>query len=226
MPRFTMESFMNTAASELQCGHLTRSTAEAGAATSPSQARHLKCIIGLMKPLVVLLLLAISVQAQSLADAARMERARRANLKSVFVLKAEGAPAPVPAAVAAGDAKAGEGKAGDTKPENAKAGSTATSKDLPKPQAPPPVDANKIWNDEVEKLRAKVRDLQDQETALQLQQNELTNQVFAPITEPAAHDRAQAQLGENQTKLAAVRADLDQAKKILDATLLQGPPKK
>lgn len=196
-------------------------------ASSPSQALHLKCIIGLMKPLVVILLLAISVQAQSLADAARKERERQAKLRPTRILTAEGvAPtAPAGAAGKAGEAKADEGKPGVTKPEEAKT-AASTSKDTSKPQAPPSVDPNKTWNDDVEKLRAKVRDLQDQETALQLQQNDLTNQVFAPVTEPAAHDRAQAQLGENQQKLAAVRAELDQTRKTLDAMLLQGPPKK
>src|SRR5436189_6008562 len=77
IPRLTRDSFMKTWSSALHCGHLTRSAREGGISTSSSQARHLKCIIGVMKPLIVVLLLAISVQAQTpLVDAARKERER------------------------------------------------------------------------------------------------------------------------------------------------------
>ena len=56
--------------------------------------------------------------------------------------------------------------------------------------------------------------------------HEVTNQVYAPVTDPATQERALAQLGQVQQQLAAVRKDLDEAKKMLDSMQLQGPPKK
>jgi len=154
-----------------------------------------------MKPLVVVLLFTTSIQAQSVADAARKERERRSNLRSVVIF-------------------ASQGKAAETQT------APAPAKELPKPQPAPPPDPIQIWNSELDKLRARIRALQDQETALQLQQNEIRNQVYAPVTDPATQEQAQARLGQNQQQLAAVRTDLDQARKSLDDMLLQGPPKK
>src|SRR4051794_19860317 len=67
--RVTMESFINTGISPLHCGHLMDSMPDGGIAISFSQTRHLKCIIGVMKTLLVMLLLTVTVQAQSIADA-------------------------------------------------------------------------------------------------------------------------------------------------------------
>jgi outer membrane protein TolC len=75
------------------------------------------------------------------------------------------------------------------------------------------------------KLRVKVQELQDQERALQLQVNQLTSQFLAPVSDQTSRDQAQARIGETQNRLTAVRAELDQAKKTLDAMQLQGPPK-
>src|SRR5205823_2716463 len=127
-----------------------------------SHARHLKCIIGLMKPLLVMLLLTVSVQAQSLADAARQERARQAPLQPTIVIREIGTlPAPLAAETAA-DSTA-ETKGGQTK-----------AADVSKPKAPPAPDPVDVWNGRMDQLRAKIRDLQDQEMALQLQRNDLT----------------------------------------------------
>src|SRR5213594_2137386 len=101
-----MESFMNTSRSALQCGHLTRSVREGRMAASASQALHLKCIIGVMRAFIVILLMAASVHAQSIADVARKERERREHLqKPAAVVKAEGAPS------AASEAKPPQGAA-------------------------------------------------------------------------------------------------------------------
>src|SRR5438105_13638841 len=100
-----MESFMKTSISALQWGHFTRLDGESCTTTSPSQPLHWKCIIGGMRALIVILLVAASVHAQSLADAARKERERRANLKPPqVVVKAEGTPSAAPAPEAAKDA--------------------------------------------------------------------------------------------------------------------------
>src|SRR5207247_2098201 len=84
-----IESFINTSTSALQCGHLTRSARLGATAISRSQAAHLKCIMRDMRVFLVILLVALSVHAQSLADAARKERERRAHLKPATVLQAE-----------------------------------------------------------------------------------------------------------------------------------------
>src|SRR5207247_8792900 len=89
-----IESFINTSTSALQCGHLTRSARLGATAISRSQAAHLKCIMRDMRVFVVILLVALSVHAQSLADAARKERERRDYLKPAAVLQAEGALRP------------------------------------------------------------------------------------------------------------------------------------
>ncbi len=153
-----------------------------------------------MRAFLVILLVAVSVHAQSLADAARKERERRAHLKSAPVIQAEGAPSPA-------GAKAEEGK---------------------KPQEPPktPVDPVKEYNDLLQKLRARVMVLQDDEAATQLQINDLTNQINAPVVDQATKDQTLALLGDARQKLAAVRLELDQTRKTLDTMQLQGPPKK
>src|SRR5206468_2399363 len=46
-----------------------------------------------MRALIVILLMAVCVHAQSLADVARKERERRVHLKPALVIKAEGSPA-------------------------------------------------------------------------------------------------------------------------------------
>ena len=153
-----------------------------------------------MRAFLVILLVAVSVHAQSLADAARKERERRAHLKSAPVIQAEGAPSPA-------GSKAEEGK---------------------KPQEPPktPVDPVKEYNDLLQKLRARVMVLQDDEAATQLQINDLTNQINAPVVDQVTKDQTLALLGDARQKLAGVRLELDQTRKTLDTMQLQGPPKK
>ena len=177
-----------------------------------------------MKPLILILLISISVQAQSLAEAARKERERRANLhpsRVIISVEAPKAEEPPPTA-----APAEQPKTADTKPGDAKGAAPEPSKELPKTQTPTTVDPVQVWNNQVNQLRARIRTLQDQEMALVLQQNQATNQVYAPVTDPATQERSLAQLGQIQQQLAAVRKDLEEAKKTLDAMQLQGPPKK
>jgi hypothetical protein len=237
---------MKTSSSVRHRGHCTRLDAAGGATTSPSQALHLKCIIEVMRALIVILLVAASVHAQSLADAARKERERRANLKPAAVIKAEGNPAPagpaaVPAATpgpAAEAPKAEEAKkpeeAGpaDAKAADKSAPSDKTAekpadkpKEPPKPPAPA-VDPAKEWNAQVDKFRTKIQALQDEEAATQLRINQLNNQIYAPVVDQAAKDQALAQVADAQQKLGAVRLELDQTRKTLEALQLQGPPKK
>lgn len=207
---------MKTRSSAWQPVQFTRSACEGGTASSAPHARHLKCIIGLMKPLLVMLLVAVSVQAQSIADVARKERERQAKLKPTLVVVSnqtitneEPKPTTPP---------------DQAKPEDAKAATTEPSKDA-KAQAPP-VDPVQAWNNRLAQLRDRLRTLQDQETALQLQLNQANNQVYAPVTDPATQQRALAQVGQIQLQLSAVRKELDDTRKALDSMQLQGPPKK
>lgn len=151
-----------------------------------------------MKPLLMMLLLATSVQAQSLADVARQERERQAQVKSTVVIKEAGPPVPA-----------------DGKPN-----------DVPKANLPAEPDAAALWNARTDELRNRIKDLQEQETALQLQQTNLRDQVYAPVVDPVAKDQAQADLTQNIQQLAKVREDLDLTKKDLDTMLAEGPPKK
>lgn len=166
-----------------------------------------------MKPLILLLLLAVSVQAQTLADAARKERARQATIRSSQVITGKGTQTQSTATPSAAPAK-------------------VAPKEPPKAVTPIPPPAPVVvadpaakWNAEVNRLRMKIQELEDRERTLQLQVNQLTNQIFAPVTDQNSRDQAQARLGEAQNSLTAVRAELDQTKKTLDAMQLQGPPK-
>ena len=161
-----------------------------------------------MKPLLVMLLLAASVQAQSLVDAARKEKERQSKLQSTRVLVVDNS----------------KSEAAKPKTEDTKSDETKQAQETPKPQAP--ADPVKLWNEQLDQLRAKIRTLQDQELALLLQQNDLTNQVYAVIQDPTTQERSQSQLAQIQQQVAAVRADLNQAQKTLDQMLLEGPPKK
>jgi type IV secretory pathway VirB10-like protein len=192
------------------------SARDGGIAMSFSQVRHLKCIIGGMKALLVILLVTVTAQAQSIADAARKERERQAQVHSNIVIKEKGttpaaAEQPAEPAANAPAAPATEG----AKP--------ADTKDLSKPKTPDPVD---LWNAKQEELRAKIRNLQDQETALALQQTDIQNQVYAPVVDPVVKDQAQTALAQNQEKLAKVRDDLDSFRKELDLLQVAGPAKK
>jgi len=190
--------------------------------TSSPQRRHLKCIIGLMKPLLVVLLIAGPVWAQSVADIARKERDRQSKAQSTHIItsvqtiKVE---EPKPTAPAAAE---------QPKPEDAKAAAAQpqTSKELTKPQTPPPVDPVQVWNNQLNQLRTRIRTLADQETSLLLQLNQANNQVYAPVTDPATQQRSLALVGQIQQQIEAVRKDLIEARTTLDAMQVQGPPKK
>ena len=162
----TRESFMNSGIRELQRGHWMDSEPDGDIAMSFSQVRHLKCIIGVMKALLIILLVTVTAQAQSIADAARKERERQAQLHSNVVIKETGTPAAAETPANATPAPAAEG----TKP----ADSATAPKDLSKVKTPDPVE---LWNAKQDELRLKIRNLQDQETALSLQQTEIQNQV-------------------------------------------------
>jgi TolA-binding protein len=153
-----------------------------------------------MRAFLVIVFVAMSVQAQSLADFARRERERQAHLKPTQVITGTGS-----GATAAPAAQSAAPKIVETK----------------KPAA----DPVKEYNDQLDRLRAKIRSLQDEETATQLQINELNNQVYAPVVDQAEKDQALAVVGAAQLKLANVRMELAATTKELEAAETQGPPK-
>jgi len=174
-----------------------------------------------MKPLILILFVAASAQAQSVADAARMERARQAQLKSTRVFSdanthlvkpiTPAEPLLVPVA-----------------------GSTAPTPKNPAPAGPAGAALNAAAvaatvdpvAEEMQKLRIRVRALEDQETSLKLQISDITNQVYAPLTEAATHNEALTRLGETQAKLADVQKELAQARSGLQQLEIQSAARK
>ena len=152
-----------------------------------------------MRAFFAIVLVAASVQAQNLADLARQERERQAHLKPAQIITGTGSGAAAVPAV-----------------------QTAAPKTEPKK---PAVDPVKEYNDQIDKLRTKIRALQDEETATQLQINELNNQVYAPVVDQAAKDQALTVVGAAQQKLADLRKELDETRKTLEALQAEGPPK-
>ena len=206
---------MNSGRSALQCEHVNRSADPGANDRSSSHALHLKCIIGVMKPLLVVFLIATSISAygQSVADIARRERARQAKSQATRIITQTQATKVEPAnATPPADA-------------DAKPGETPKPVEAAKPAATP-VDPVQAWNAQLDQLRVKIRALQDQEMALLLQQNQVTNQVYAPVTDPATQQKSLAQLGEIQGRVAALRKELEDSRRSLDALQLQGPAKK
>ena len=157
-----------------------------------------------MRAFLGILLVAVlgipTLQAQSLADFARQERERQARLKPAQVITGTGSGATAaPAAQAAG-----------AKPEEAKKNA---------------VDPVKEYNDRLDKLRTKIRSLQDEETATQLRINEFNNQVYAPVVDQSAKDQALTLVTAEQQKLSDIRMELDATRKEIEAMEAQGPPK-
>jgi hypothetical protein len=175
-----------------------------------------------MKPLILLLVFAISAGAQSLPEVARQERERKANLKPPRVLTTDTAksqaeeaqPAPAPEKPA-GTNPAPESTASKS-PEPSKAAGT-----------PIPVEseAARKYSEELARLRARVVLLQDQETSLQLQLSDLKNAFLAPVTDTDARTQAQNQIDQTQTQLLENQRDLAETRRQLQILEAQGAPK-
>jgi hypothetical protein len=178
-----------------------------------------------MKPLLVMLLIAASVHAQSMADIARKERERQAKLRPARVVTSTEVVKPTEV-IKPEAAKAETLSPDQTKSADAKAASSEPTKEAVKSPAPAAVDPAQVWNSQMDQIRSRIRALQDQEVSLQLQKNQATNEVYAPVTDPATQQAALAKLGQIQQQLADVRKGLDEARKAFDALQLQGPPKK
>jgi hypothetical protein len=194
-----------------------------------------------MKPLILVLLLAISAEAQSLADYARHERLRREQMRASRTYTNDDARGlTVPEALKLEPVES-EASSSAVSPTNAvspvnnvtparaatttapAAAAASTPPGAAAPQARP--DPAQKYRQDTERLRAEIRTLQDQEVALQLQVNQLTNQFFAPVTDQASRNQAQAGLADMQGRLTALRGVLEQTRRTLAAMEAQGPPR-
>lgn len=197
-------------------------------AISDSQALHLNSIIPDMKPLILILLVGVWVQAQTIADFARQERERQARLQSTRVVTTEDIKSadltPAPAATTGAPAeKAPEAQAAVPAPATKAPAGAAPATTATESAKPDPV---KEWNEEMARVRAQIRQLQDRETATQLRINDLTNQVYAPVTTQAARNQAQTALGDAQKQLTSVREEIIKTRLKLEQMEAQGPPNK
>jgi hypothetical protein len=189
----------------------------------------------------MILLLALCAEAQTLAELARRERERQARLESTRVVTNEelqsvigAAPlatltpapgSPAPAASTPGTSPGTTPSPGTpATPQPAQAPPAATTG----PPAPPAVsEAVQRWNQELERLRARVRQLQDEETRLQLELNDLTAQFTRPQgTNETIRRQVQTRMTETQSRLNSVRGELDQTRRALQAMEAQGPPQR
>jgi len=148
-------------------------------------------------------------QTQTIADIARQHRARKGQTKSTWVIHTE-------------DIKGKTPDLPETTAVEAVVAAATPVENVTPSSAPSAVDK---WNDENLKLRRKIRDLSDQETAAQLQIDTLSTQIHSPVTSQSAIDQAQAGLNAAQQKLTTVRSDLSSARNELLSMEAQGPPK-
>ena len=150
--------------------------------------------------------MATSAQAQNIADAARQERARQSQIKSTRVFSDANTHTVKPITPAAASAAAGAAaKAAAAANGSAAAGLAGAA--LNAAAAAAPIDP---VAEEMQKLRIRVRALEDQETSLKLQISDITNQVYAPQSDAATHNEALTRLAESQAKLADVQKELAQ----------------
>jgi hypothetical protein len=153
----------------------------------------------------MILLAALSAEAQTLADVARRERARQAQVESVRTITTDQARSGVAVTTAAGT-------------------SSVQTAVRPAASSPAPVDPVVQWQEETQRVRVRIRELQDQENLLQVQLNESTNQFFAPVTDQAARSAAQARIADTQRILDEVRRELVERQTRLQQLEAQGPP--
>jgi hypothetical protein len=189
-----------------------------------------------MKALILILLLSSYAAAQdtpTIADIARQERARRGQTASKVYTMTDVKPAPAPAApdtAAPGTTPAAQTNppAPGTAPAPAAGAAPATGAAPADAAAtePPKEDPLQKWLAETEKLRAQIRQLVDQESATQLDINNITNRIYTPVTSVSARDSAQAELGVAQNKLQALREQINKARAELQVREQEGPPKK
>ena len=183
---------------------------------SASQPRHLNCIMATMKPLILLLLFAVSVEAQTLPEIARKERERQAKVKSVHVFTNDDAKtAPSRPAEAATPQQGTQAKPAETPAAAAKPAEIVV---VPNPRV-------RKYNEDLARLRARVVQLNDQSTSLQLQLVDLKNQFLAPVTDTITRSQTQTKIEQMQQQLVATESELVETRRAIQVMEAQGPPK-
>ena len=191
-----------------------------------------------MKALILILLAASYAAAQStpnptIADIARQERARRGQSAGTKVYTtADVKPAAPEPGLGNTPASLIEAPAVGTLPVAGAIPTAATTTPAVTPAASPAAtpeapkeDLLQKWLAESEKMRAQIRQLADQESATQLEINQITNRIYTPVTSVPERDRAQTELGIAQVRLQAIRDQLSKARAELQAREQAGPPK-
>jgi hypothetical protein len=173
-----------------------------------------------MKPLILILLASVCVQAQTIADAARKERARQAQVQSTKVITTADVQSDSPSTPS--DARPVENSVPGKPPRTEEPTELADAK----PAEPAAADPTQKWIEQTTKLRTKIRDLENQENATKLEINDATAQVNAPITSQSAKDQAHTALESGQKKLVEIQSEIASTSRQLQDLELQGPPKK
>jgi hypothetical protein len=190
-----------------------------------------------MKPLILMLLFAIAVEAQSIPEVARRERERQAKATSIRILTTENAKPNAPGGMAATVVNPTAPAAAaptPTAPAAAPQGTPATPAQPPTASAPSAAapakptageEALQRYNEQLSRLRARVIELQDQETTLQIKINDLKNQFLSPVTDTAAREQAQATMEQTQQQLSATQKELADTRRLVQGMEAAGPPK-
>ena len=188
---------------------------------------HLGDSAPVMKALIAILFFCLTApaQAQSLADLAREERARREKT-AVARLAVEGRvftnvhlrPAPplvVPPPVVDAESPEGEGAGA----------SEGMDLETPnEPAAPTPEETRAAWEAAVSEQQSVVQDFEDQEVRQQLEISRIRNVFVAPVTTAAEKNSAEVQMVVAEAALAQIRIDLDEARAALEDLQALEPP--
>ncbi len=173
--------------------------------------------------LIAILLFGLTAEAQSLADIARRERARR-DKTALARLAVEGRVftnshlRPAPPSVqptpsgAEGESPASEGAPG------------VLDMDVPgEPADPTPEEVRAAWETAVAEQRAVVQDLEDQEVRQQLEITRIRNVFVAPVSSTAEKNSAELQGVIAEAQLREIQIDLDEAGMALEGLLAAEP---
>ncbi len=185
-----------------QWGQTSPSASDGARLTSRSQDLHCRSIIVVMKPLIsalVTIVAAVSVQAQTgtspLIQAARKERERQAEVKSSIDFTDANSHG-----ITGGNVTTATASPATKAAEAAEATAAKTPATAPDPFA--------VRDENIRKMREKIMGLEDQVTAMKLQINDFTNQVYAPVTTMIEKNEAQANLGKAQGELLDLETEL------------------
>jgi hypothetical protein len=183
----------------------------------------------LMKPLILMLLLAVSVEAQSLPEVARKERERQAKTKSIHVFTnedAKAAPTRPESTAPAGRLVSAEGT--PAKPAETPAAPATAPAPEPKPAQiviVPGNDRVRRYNEDLARLRVRLVQLGDQSLAIQLQLVDLKNQFLAPVTDTITRNQVETRIQQGQQQLTATLSELEETRRAIQVMEAQGPPK-